>query len=763
MRPVFPNGYLLRSQINGSLGNHDGAVRDAKTAQRFNPLDRVVAKQVVAVLYNRNLRLRKNVSSDQIAEVEKALIRAILLNPNDWNFRSIYAEYISEREPAKALAERQRLLRRFPNVDNGLMLGNMAMRMALKETDEQRRTGLLDIAGSAYEKAYQMDPDNKAVLDAYSEFLRLTGRRNKATKLFGGQDNSLWQFYVRDGQYDKARDILEKLYEINPKDITVVKGLARTASKTADKESLKKYSQELLVLENTIDNELVQIQAYLEVGLVKEAELKLASFRERNPREARGMLLEAWSAMTKGQLKRALELVNQNLEIDSENAVAWRLRGQANRLLGDFNQAVEDLQKSKSIDINPKIRMELATAYHRVGRVAAAIGELTDALKDQQAPLRVRTMLEEIYRQAGRTTELKQFYDDTLEKYPDSGVWNYRAGEFAFRQNDYEKAEELLIKAWEMSEKQGGYAKALDKYLETLWRSEKYKELLKYAAKYIDTQFAPIAYAQIAQAQFKMGSKATALDYYRKAIEKCGTNDKLVLGILQNMSAVVGPMEVTRWCNERLRANPNSLAANLMMFKLTQQGGEYNKALWHIDKFLSLIDPESPLWIEQMLEKANTLTMAYIKTSDKRYLSTAVSEFEKILAKRPNNTSVLNNLAYFLADNNEQLDRAVECAKRAHETSPNDGNIMDTYAYTLCKVAEYAKAEELLQMTIQILERESMAVAWDVYEHLGMAQEGLGQKVEAAASYRLALKTGGRRISKQNKEELMKAIERVLK
>lgn len=86
------------------------------------------------------------------------------------------------------------------------------------------------------------------------------------------------------------------------------------------------------------------------------------------------------------------------------------------------------------------------------------------------------------------------------------------------------------------------------------------------------------------------------------------------------------------------------------------------------------------------------------QTSDKQYLSIAVEEFEKILVKQPNNTSVLNNIAYFLADNNEQLDKALEYAKRAHEDSPNDGNIMDTYAYTLCKVGDYAKAGEVLQM-----------------------------------------------------------------
>lgn len=762
IRPVFPNGYLLRSQVNGRLGNYDDAVSDAKTAQRFNPIDKAIVKQVAAVLYNRNLRLGRSVPSEQIAETEQELVKAIVLNPDDWNLRSIYAEYISEREPAKALAVRQRLLKRFPNVDNSLMLGNMAMRMALKETENQRRAGLLDIAGSAYEKAYKRAPENKAVLDAYSEFLRLTGKRDKATELFTGQDDSLWRFYLRDGQYEKARDILVKLYDENSENITVVRGLSLIASKTEDKEALKKYSQEVLALENTPENELMQIQAYLEVGLVKEAEVKLASFRERYPDEAKGILLEAWSAMTKGQLKRALELVNQNLQVDPESAVAWRLRGQVNRFLGNFNQAVEDLQKSKSIDTNPKIRMELAMAYHRIGRLTAAIGELVAALKNQQAPPRVRTMLEQLYLQAGRKAELKRFYDETLQKYPDSGIWHFRAGQFALRQKQYEQAEQLLSKSWELSQDQGGYVQALDKYLEALWRGQKYEELLKYAAKYIDTKFAPIAYAQMGQARFMMGSKATAMDYYRKAIEKCGTNNEFILGILENMSNIVGQIEVGKWCNEKLRTSPDSLAANLMMFKLTQQRGEYNKALQYIDKFLSLVDPESGVWIEQMFNKANTLTMAYMKTSDKRYISTAVLEFEKILTKQPNNTSVLNNLAYFLADTNEQLDKAVECAGRAHEASPNDAGIMDTYAYTLCKVGSYVKAEEILQMAIQIFERESIAVPWDVYKHLGMAQEGLGQKAGAEGSYRRALEIAGRRILKKNKEELMKAIERVL-
>jgi tetratricopeptide (TPR) repeat protein len=761
-KPVFPMGYLLRSQTNEALGNHDNAVKDAMTAAKMEPMNATIAKQVVTVLYNRDMRLGSQLSSEQFDETKQALANAIFLNPDDWNLYSIYAEYISEREPEDALATRQRLLTRFPNLENSLMLGNMATRMAIKDTDKKRRDALFEIAEDAYRRAYDIEPENKNVLDAYSELLRLTGRGEKAIDLLTEQDTSLWQFYLRDGQYDKARSILETLYKSNPKDVAVVRGLAITASKSEDKEGYKRYSEELLSLERTTDNELMQIRGYLEVGLLKEAELKLASFRERNPQEPEGMLLEAWSAMTNGQLEKARQLLNQTLELDSENAAAWRLRGGVNRLLGNFNQAMEDFQKSKNIKANSTIRIALARVYSQVGRMAAAIGELKEALKDEQAPRLVRTMLEQFYRQTGRKVDLKHFYDEILQKYPEGGYWNFRAGQFALREKDYEQAEKLLLKAWEISQEQEkGNMQSLDQYLEALWQQEKYKELLEYGAKYIDTIYAPIVYAQMAQTRFKMGSKAIAVDYYRKAIEKCGTNDKLIMGVLKNMSNTVGRGEVVRWCSEKLRANPNSPAANMTMFRLAQQSGDYNRALMHIDKFVSLLNPDSPVWVERMIDKANTLIMAYVKTSDKQYLATAISEFENILEKQPQNVSVLNNLAYLLADNDEQLDKAVEHAKRAYEASPNEADTVDTYAYTLCKVGEYEKAEELLLMAVQIFERESVTVPWDVYKHLGMVYEGLGEMTKANEAYTRALEIAERRASEKNKNELVEAIRRV--
>ncbi len=760
--PVFAYGYFLRSRVNNKLDNYAESLEDAITSVRIDFLNGPNAKQMASVLYQRDLRLGRNVSDIQIDETKKALRRAIILNPSDTPLRRLYAEYVSQRDPAEALSISKQTQKLLPTTGNIIAYADMAMRFSRSETDPERRKALSEIAGTAYEKAYRTEPENQAVLIAYSNFLKITGRQKEAEDLLAKNTGTLWRFYINDGQYDKAKGVLDDLYQDDPSDEVVVKALMLVAGNSGDKDELKRYAEELLVIDNTTQNQFLQIQMYLKAGLIDEAEFKLDSFTRENPENAATMLLEARLAVEKGQLTEALELINRSLEIAPENPVGWRIRGQLNGLLGNLNQAIEDLQKAKSIKPDLENRVMLASAYRQAGQLPSAIGELVEVLKNEQSGENVRIMLEELYLQAGRKTELQNLYSKALETYPDSVFWRFRAGKYALDEADYAQAEKLLKEAWEMSGKEKKDAVILDLYLETLFKSRKYKKLVDYATKYLDTEFAPLVYAQIAQAYSRSGSRTKAMAYYRKAIEKSGTDDQLVMGILDNMLKIVGQPGVVNWCNEKLKTNPDSLPANLMMFKLAQRAGRFDKAIGHIDSFLAAITPENPIWVEYMTKKAVTLSMAYVSTSQEKYLLSAIKVFEKILLKRPDDPLVLNDLAYLLADNNEQIDKAVEYAKRAHQALPNDGNILDTYAYTLYKKSEYKKAAELFRTSIQIFERNSQEIPWTAYDHLGMAQEQLDQKADAAASYTKALELSGNRISKIDKEKLTKSIERVM-
>ena len=199
-----------------------------------------------------------------------------------------------------------------------------------------------------------------------------------------------------------------------------------------------------------------------------------------------------------------------------------------------------------------------------------------------------------------------------------------------------------------------------------------------------------------------------------------------------------------------------------MMFSIYQKRGDHNKTLEYIDKCLEAVGTQQKGWGDLALKKANVLVAGYLKTSDQEYLEKGIKQFEIILERQPDNSSVLNNLAYLLADNNTQLQKAVEYAKRAYEQIPDNASTIDTYAYTLCKTAQYEKAAEMLQMAIQIHDRNNTPVPWDTYEHLGMAYEGFGQNTDAGLAYNQALEASSNRISENNKKRLEDAIVRVL-
>lgn len=763
--PVSSYAYLLRSEINDKLGLFEDAIVDIETAQRFNPFNPDIAKKYAALLYTGHLRSGSSSSPQQRDVIHRAFIRAMRLKTDDWRLQGVYASFVAEEDPERALSINQRLMKQIPNVQNALALCRIALSIAQKEYDQSSKKTHLETAGWACREALKLEPDNKFVLSSYSEVLRLMGRQDEASSLLEGKGGGhLWRFYLRDSQYEKAKEILMKLYQDNPQDTEVLKGLILIAKNTADKDSVIKYSEELLVVDNTSENELLQIQVYLQAGLVEEGSLKLASFRERNPENSQAMLFETESMMKKGHLDEALELANRNLEMDSENASSWWLRGRIKASLGDYNQAISDYRKSKSINETVQIRMDLARIYQVVGKLPDAIGELTNVLQSAQAPLKAREMLEGLYKQTGRTEELEKFYSQALEKYPDGTYWLVRAGMFYSQQKDFGQAEKLLERAWQLSlEQSGGQMRVLDSYLDVLDQAGKLDRLQAVASKYIDTKFAPIAYSYVANAQVKMGSRATAVEYYHKALDKSIDDETLVYGVLMNMSEAVGVDEAKRWCNKKLVAEPDSLPVIMVLFRIYSMQGEFNKAKEYIDRAIDVVesDDKRELPANFLMEKANILLRQYMKTTDKQYLNESVSVFEKLLVKEPENASVLNNLAYILSSNDEQLDRAVECAQKAHKLAPNDTDYMDTYAYALCKTGNYEKANQLLRRALQAFEVVASEPSWEFYEHLGMAQSGIGAIADARNSYEKALDKAGDNISEGDKKRLQKAIERL--
>jgi tetratricopeptide (TPR) repeat protein len=763
-RPVFSQAFFLRSNANTALGNEYASIEDAKKAASLNPSDGAIAKRLAFVLYQRNEKLGSNASADQVLETGNALDRALALNINDLELLSFYAEYIVKTRPSAALAIRQRLQKVVPSMSNAVLLGRMATKLASEEGNAERKQALFAIAASSFEQARQIDPNNKTMLVSYTEYLRTSGQGEKAEQLLHKSEDQklLWTYYFQGGQFEDAKKILEQQYQTNLKDTNTVRGLFLVAEKTADKEAVKKYSEELLLLGDTLENRLFQIQAFLEVGLVKEAEYKLQSLKEKFPDEPKAMLLEAWLAMKQGQLKKALDLTSRNLETNQDNAAAWRLKGQIGFLMANYEQAIIDLKKSKSLSVDPLTQLALARAYQRAGRGEDAITELESMVDRPQAPMQARMLLEQMYWQFSKKEALKSFYDETLKKFPDSVDWYNRAGSFAIAVGEVDRAEQLYKQAWQKSKEKGeGNSMSLEGYFQSLIAGGKMDAFFEEAGKYVDSNFAPVIFVKMAEAKLKLGDKGAAIQYLRKAVDKAGTDEVLVSNILQRMYSMLGAEEVLAYCTEKLKTNPDSLAANMAMFNLKTINGEYNNAADYIDKCLKIIGPNSPDRVALMTRKAETFTAAYSKTSDNNYLKKAIAEYESLLTEMPNNPDVLNNLAYMLAEENARLADALEYSKRACEARPNDPGLLDTYSYLLYKNGKLSEAVESLQSALQQYEQNKISAPAELYEHLGMIKEGLGSVDEALAAYKQALDTGAEGLSEVTRGRIKAAIERL--
>ncbi|MHC4336425.1 MAG: tetratricopeptide repeat protein [Planctomycetota bacterium] len=775
-KPIFSAAYIVRSNVNSALGNEQAAIEDSQKAASLNPLDRNIVKVLAGLLCRRNEKLGNNVTSEQLIETQAVLERAMALNPDNLELLSFYAEYISETEPLRAIAIRQSLQRAAPSVQNAILLGRLATKVGLRETDLDRKKALLDIANSSFRDARTLEPENQAALEAHAEYYRLIGRPNEAKKLLAqqGDERLLWRYYFRAGKFEEARVICEQLYQSEPKDVNVVKGLWLIAERTADVEGAKKYSQELISLEDSIENHLLQIQTFLKIGLVKEAEYALESFKEKNPDEPRVLLLEAWLAMRQGRLEHAMDLASRTLEADEGNAIAWRLKGETNLLMANYREAISDLKRSKLLVDEPGTRNSLAKAYMRARRYGEAIIELKNVIDQPGAPKEARTLLERIYLRRERKEALKNFYDETLEKLPDEVFWYHRAGAFAIAEGEFDRAERLYGLGWQKARKEisrkknqewkkrlGFYATVLDGYLETLVEAGKLDRVIDEGGKYVNGDFATIAYLRMAEAKLKGGDRATALQYCRTAVDKAGTNEIFVSGALRRMYSLLGAKEALGYCEEKLKEKPDSLEIRLAMFNLTKMNGEYERAIGHIEKCLKIVGTDSSEKVKYTLRKTEVLQLAYDKTSDNSYLKEGIATYESLLVEMPKNSGVLNNLAYMLAQNNERLPEALEYAKRAHEARPNYPGFLDTYAFVLYKSGKFTEADRFMQAAIQQYEQERTSIPGDVYEHLGMIKEELGAEAEALAAYEEVLATGVDEFSEAKKKRITAAIERL--
>lgn len=126
--------------------------------------------------------------------------------------------------------------------------------------------------------------------------------------------------------------------------------------------------------------------------------------------------------------------------------------------------------------------------------------------------------------------------------------------------------------------------------------------------------------------------------------------------------------------------------------------------------------------------------MAHLRGDNKA----AYRYYEQALKLRPDNPLILNNFAYFLSEEQRDLERALKMSARANELDPQNATFLDTQAWVLYRLGRYEEAQTLMRQAL-VLDATGNA---ELLLHYGDILYALGKTFMAKTYWQRALEAG---------------------
>ncbi|MDR0729900.1 MAG: tetratricopeptide repeat protein [Prevotellaceae bacterium] len=161
-------------------------------------------------------------------------------------------------------------------------------------------------------------------------------------------------------------------------------------------------------------------------------------------------------------------------------------------------------------------------------------------------------------------------------------------------------------------------------------------------------------------------------------------------------------------------------------------------ALWQLHREAEAIE-----WFEKSLplvaDNPPQLKQAYAFLGDLYYAEKnapkAYDYYEKALAIDSTFVIVLNNYAYFLSEENRQLDKAYAMSQRAIKAEPDNATYLDTFGWILYKMGKVVEAKTIFRHAMVHGGKESAVIL----DHYGDVLYALGETDVAVLYWEMAL------------------------
>jgi len=643
-------------------------------------------------------------------EAEPSLIRAVELEPDDSRYRiAIAAHYAQQENFEQAEFHLNEAVERDvdPMVHNHLanvlmaqgrydeVEENLKKALALSQEPTEEGDQHPNLVGayvnlSVFYFDRERPEEGQAILEAGIGKLD-EGRRTLS--------DALVRHYRASGEEAKANAVLERSTTFDPTDPAPWLALSNVRGREGDLQGALEAAEEAVAADSTDPlGRLRKAELLIDIGLrngddaqVEEARQLVTEVTAEDPSNPEAAFVRGKSEIATGNPAAAVEALREAIAVKPDWGQAHFVLGSALLMTGDLQRARAEL--ARAVELNPRLK----AARKLLVRVHAELGEHEYAIQN------------------GRRY---------LDAEPDDNETRILMAQSMVRLAMYDEAQEALAEIPEDARNVEAYF-AMGRVAMARGQIEEAREAFLRASE--ERPHDPNILNSLLAVHDAEGQVEKGIQAINKALE--ANPDSADLWHVSGLAAVrTRDFEGARSAFQKsLELEPGRVESYNQLARLYAASGQIDMAL---EQYVQAS--------EQQPDNATIrhfLGVLYEMTGQP---SKASEQYELALQKNSNLAETKNNLAYMMAEEGRDLDRALKLSQEAKAALPDSASAADTLGWVLHKRGVHSAAIGYLREAVSVAGPEDVAIG-EIRIHLSQAYEAAGENAKALESLEAAL------------------------
>lgn len=421
--------------------------------------------------------------------------------------------------------------------------------------------------------------------------------------------------------------------------------------------------------------------------------------------------------------------------------------------LGNLYTEDKNFEKANSIfdsfdkkyGVNETSTLSSIKNHMAEGKYDDAMVKTLSLLKVYPDEILFNGLLADIYRGKGEGQKALEVYNQLLERNPDNPQIQLSLCDFLLTEKSFNDLFMLLNTVIlnskvEIEAKISLLARLIEiPDLNKEWGDKLIIAMMVLEANYKDDNIVPLLRPELMIKQSKLTEASIRLEeIIKESPDNYYAWEKLLLVYMQLKDY---EKLLTRGEECATRFN-RSFPAKILYANGALESGKYSIALEELKKAEILAGENKEFIVQVLTMRADV----YYRMKD--YLK-AFETFETALKTDKEDLTVINNYAYYLAEQNTNLKEAEEMSKRVIEKEKGNTTFLDTYGWVLYKRGKLKEAARIMESIIN--KGEKPDAVW--YEHYGYILKKQRKCAKAVDNWNIALKLDS------SKTDLVKEIE----